>query len=589
MRTLQAHPRLLATDGDIEQLRTLIHNDSTASSWYESLYGRAEKMLDEPPSEYEIIGPRMLHISRQALLRIVNLGLMYRISGERRFADRAIVEMTTVCGFSDWNPDHFLDAAEMTHAVAIGYDWLYDLLTPDQRVRCREAILTYGLREVLPRFYEPPRAWAKGNGNWTQVCNSGMGIGALAIADEEPELADTILGCVRQSIPRAFDEYSPDGGWIEGPTYWVYATQYSTYLLAALNSSLQHDFGLSDHAGLAAAGEFRIYSAGPTQRVFNYADAGEKTAHAAQMFWMSRHYGRPHYAWFERTIQAPPDPWCLMWYHPGAPAEHVPLDKAFRRIEVAFFRSAWNDPDATFVGFKGGSNRAHHCHFDLGAFVLDALGHRWVQEMSADDYNLPGWFDYEEKRWSFYRAGTIGHNTLLLNGENQSRDGNAPLLAYSSTHARAFGVTDLTSAYPAARRVWRGIALLDRVNVLVEDEIESEEPVEVVWQIHTPASIALDGAAATLRQKATTYHARILAPEGVVFDTASTDPGPPQNRNEGISKLIVRVPDAVGLTRIAVLFSPDAEAHTQITPLREWKETARNAGGESWAEERNDD
>ena len=95
-----------------------------------------------------------------------------------------------------------------------------------------------------------------------------------------------------------------------------------------------------------------------------------------------------------------------------------PLDKLFRGIDVAFFRSAGNDKDAFFVGFKGGDNKANHSHLDLGTFVLDALGQRWALDLGSDDYNLPGYFG--KQRWNYYRLRTEGHNTLTIEGENQN-------------------------------------------------------------------------------------------------------------------------------------------------------------------------
>jgi len=35
--------------------------------------------------------------------------------------------------FGDWNPKHFLDVAEMTFALAIWYDWLFDQLDTNLR------------------------------------------------------------------------------------------------------------------------------------------------------------------------------------------------------------------------------------------------------------------------------------------------------------------------------------------------------------------------------------------------------------------------------------------------------------------------
>ena len=51
---------------------------------------------------------------------MVNLALAYRLSRDRRFADKAETELIHVCNFSDWDPVHYLDVAEMTTAVAIG-------------------------------------------------------------------------------------------------------------------------------------------------------------------------------------------------------------------------------------------------------------------------------------------------------------------------------------------------------------------------------------------------------------------------------------------------------------------------------------
>ena len=42
-------------------------------------------------------------------------------------------ELRAAAAFPDWNPSHFLDTAEMTHAFAIGYDWLYEGLGPEAR------------------------------------------------------------------------------------------------------------------------------------------------------------------------------------------------------------------------------------------------------------------------------------------------------------------------------------------------------------------------------------------------------------------------------------------------------------------------
>src|SRR5262249_33040917 len=128
----------------------------------------------------------------------------------------------------------------------------------------------------------------------------------------------------------------------------------------------------------------------------------------------------------------------LLWFDSrgeSMKASNAPFDAVFRGVNVACFRSAWNDPNAFYVGFKGGDNKANHSHLDLGTFVLDAFGQRWALDPGPDDYNLPKYFGSE--RFNYYRLKTEGHNTLTIGGANQNAKAEAPLLAFLTTIDRA--------------------------------------------------------------------------------------------------------------------------------------------------------
>jgi len=601
----KGHPRLIALEGDLERVREMIRKEPLAKEYYNALRTQAERYLKEPLLEYKLVGPRLLHVSRAACDRIYTLGLLYRLGGDvgggsvprdekgktrgteapptegrpaynpGEFADRAVRELMNVCGFQDWHPPHFLDTAEMTHAAAIGYDWLYDRLTPEQRRTVVEAIVQKGLLPAK-RVYDGGGWWAKSVHNWNQVCNGGTAIGALAIADEKPELAAEIVAAARASIVRAMRSYEPEGGWAEGPGYWHYATRYNVYYLAALQSALGTDLGLlAEMPGFTKAGDFRLHFCGPIGRTFNYADAGDRSGRAAEMFWLARTLDKPRYAWHERASDGRPDALDLLWFDPrgqGPKTEQWPLDRRFRGVEVVFLRSAWEDRDAIFVGFKGGDNKANHSHLDLGTFVLDALGQRWALDLGADDYNLPGFFG--KLRWTYYRLRTEGHNTLTLGGENQDPSAKAPIIAFGSTDAKAFGVADLSAANKGTARWWRGIALLDRKEVLVQDEVELKAPAEVVWTLHTAAKVEADGSAATLRIGESCLLATLLEPAGAKFESASATPPRPQAQNEGITRLLIRLP-GVKEARLAVLLTPyrgaaPPAASRSLTPLKQW-------------------
>ena len=168
------------------------------------------------------------------------------------------------------------------------------------------------------------------------------------------------------------------------------------------------------------------------------------------------------------------------------------------------------------MGFKAGDNRAGHSHLDLGSFILETQGVRWALDLGGDDYNLPGYFD--RNRWDYYRLRAEGHNTLVLNpgsGPDQDPEAAAAIFRFRSGPDLSLAIADLTPAYARqAQRVWRGLSLLNRRQVLIQDEIQAEKPVEVLWALHTAAEVRLspDNRTAYLSLGGARLAARILSP-----------------------------------------------------------------------------
>ncbi len=179
------------------------------------------------------------------------------------------------------------------------------------------------------------------------------------------------------------------------------------------------------------------------------------------MFWLARKFKQPVFGLVRAHKTPAPSPLDMVWFDPASQspkAAGLPLDKYFRGAEVAVLRSDWEDPQALFVGFKAGDNKANHSHLDLGSFVFDAAGVRWALDLGADNYNLPGYFG--RQRWNYYRLRAEGHNTLVINpgeGPDQDPAAKARIIRFESRPERAFAIADLTPAYAKnARKVWRG-------------------------------------------------------------------------------------------------------------------------------------
>jgi hypothetical protein len=586
------HPRVMLYQNSFDKVRTAISADPLLAGWHKDLIASADAILEEPPSEYVLPdGVRLLSVSRRVRDRTMALGYAYHMTGDVKYKDRAWAELQAAAAFKDWHPVHFLDTAEMTCAFGIGYDWFYNAWTPEQRETIRAALMKHGLGPAL-RCYRGEakyRSWVRSTYNWNQVCNGGIGVGAIAIADEEPELAAEILHQGMLSLPRAMRRFAPDGGWAEGPGYWEYATSYNVMHLAALNTALGTDFGLSRFPGFERAGEFPIYMTGGVDMYFNFADAKPVAVRPPQMFWLAKRFNRPDYAEFERRAGGTSVLgviWAaeLGWVKPG-PAQ--PLDRYYTGIDVVTMRSAWDDPDQIYVGFKGGSNRASHCHLDLGSFVMDALGERWAWDLGKDNYNIPGYFG--DKRWTYYRLRPEGHNTILFNPSEQpgqNRDAVAKITLFHTGPERVAAAADLTPAYGQyVQKAVRGIALLDgRSRVLIRDEVSPKAgDLEMWWFMHTGAEIEVmadDPSRATLRIGDKRVEARILSPANARFMVMDarplpTSPNPKeQDPNDGYRKLAIRL-TLQGDTTLVVLLTPlrpgaRPSPAPALVPLSQW-------------------
>ena len=557
------HPRLLIDATTLVRIKDLAATDTLVTKCLDNVRADAKSLLDAAPSKYEIPdGRRLLSVSRQVVDRVQKLGLVYLLDGGAQYRDRAWKELEAAANFKDWNPSHFLDTAEMTYAFAIGYDWFYADWTPEQRTILVDAIARLGLDEAM-KVYESGTWWPTSENNWNQVCNGGIGMGALAIADVRPELARTILAHALGSLPLAMSHYAPDGAGTEGVTYWDYGTRYNVLLLAGLQSALGTDFGLSDIPGFADSGNYQRYLSGANALSFNFADCGLSQVGTPQHFWMATRFARPEFSAFRLDrlrADGAGGVLDLLWYDDSGASfdpKTLPLDKYYSGAETASMRSAWNDPDALVLAIQAGDsmNLGGHRHLDLGSFILEADGVRWIID-SGTDHETYMAHVHHNPRHAYYRIRAEGHNTLVLNpadGPDQNPKAVAKIVAFSSTPDKVEAVVDLSQAYEDhASKVTRTFLLRDqRTIVEVTDTLEAKQPADLWWFLQTEAQVAIaeEGRVAVPTQGGKKIAARIVAPEGAAFTVGPAKPLPtspnptPQEGNEGRSRLAIHLKD----------------------------------------------
>ncbi len=586
------HPRLLFTSNDQRRVTQLATSEPLLQELIRLNRKHADDLLRAAPLEYRIPdGKRLLGVSRDCIERVLVLAMASRLTGNRRYAERAAQEMLNAAAFKDWNPAHFLDTAEMTAALALGYDWLYGALSADQRVAIRKAIVNLGLQPGL-RCYEKGNWWVACHHNWNQVCNGGLLLGALALQEDEPAVAEPVLRFALASITNGLSVYAPEGVYPEGPGYWTYGTTYTVLTMEALRTALGSDYGISRTRGLERTTWYIMNVLGPTDKAFNYADGHEGTAPEPAFLRLATLYGqaaalRWHRAFLQRRLAGrnPPrdryEPLEIAWYQPAPPpaTRALPLDAVLRgHHDILCLRAAWDRPDALFVACKAGRNNTNHGHLDIGTFVLDADGQRWACDLGGDNYNMPGYFG--RQRWDYFRNNTLSHNTLSIGGASQPPDAACQIVGAGFTPEQSWGLLDMTDAYrKRATRVRRGVRLLDRRTLLLQDEVEgATDPVR--WGMVTQASLRLDGTRARLERGGRTLTLHLLEPPGAAFaETATRPPTAQEDANRGTRLLTVTATPRAGTPlRIVVWCVPGSVVAPEgptLEPLDAWNRSAR--------------
>jgi hypothetical protein len=594
------HPRLLADAAQWRQLSDNRRHDPALDRFLSKLERDARTLQTTPPATYHKIGRRLLDVSREVLRRVMLLSLAYRTTGEAPLAERAEREMLAAAAFKDWNPSHFLDTAEMTAALAIGYDWLYDVLPEASRASIRQAIVEKGLRLGLQA--EKTQGFYRGTNNWNQVCLGGMALGALAVWEDEPELSQQLIELVPRYNPNGLKPYAPDGVYPEGPTYWGYGTTYQVILLSALETALGTDFNLSESPGFLQSAETQLQTTTPTGKLFNFFDGVENAGLEPAMYWFAARLHRPGLLRFEtprlEKYIAQPDghvasrflPLIALWWPKPGEAAGAPPPLRWHgngANPLAVFRTSWDDPQAMYLGLKSGAANLSHGHMDAGSFIFEWAGIRWAEDLGMQDYEslesrgIDLWnFHQTGERWKVFRLNNFSHNTLTVNDQLHQAAGRTEIVRFSDDERHPLAIVELSAVFAGqATRVERGFLFRPNRQVLIQDELEGLKPGDKVrWAMVTSAAVTLEKQRALLRLGGHQVQVHLKLPDDARFEVL--DIAKPVHDfdapNPGKRMLVVTVTaPASGTVRLSVLLQPGdgtgIPEEFSGRPLAEWR------------------
>ncbi|WP_233752727.1 heparinase II/III domain-containing protein [Flavilitoribacter nigricans] len=569
-------PRLVLNRSIEKELKQKLKTDPVLQNVYKAIQLNADEIRKQPLLERIQIGRRLLSVSREMLYRMNMLGMVYRIDGDKAVLDRINEELIAVCNFSDWNPSHYLDVAEMSMAVAIGLDWTAGKLPKSTIALAKNALVEKGIKPSYNK--KGNTGWVNGTNNWNQVCHGGMIAAAITVAEDEPELAAETIHRALEGMPHALVEYGPDGVYPEGSTYWGYGTSFSVVTAAMFESAFGTDFGLGDYPSFKESAVFRELCNAPSGWYFNFADCGDKRSENGDftLAWFASKTGNPAYFEKERFLRPAADMGklgrtagaALVWLsqYESKAGEKMPTAwQGGGANPIVIFTGEENDPHQYYFGGKGGRGMVNHGNMDGGSFIFELNGVRWVvdpgnqsyHELEKTGFNL--WGRCQDcERWTLLTKNNYGHSTLTINNELHRTEGLATITDFKDGNKPEATVEMSATLGDVVKSAERRFVKDSPTSILIEDRIVTNDATKMVsWQLMTTADVEITKGGAVLKQDGKQLKLENLSHPELTVSVISLDPAPLEldRQIEGLKRIELRLPaylieDGEGLIRV---------------------------------------
>lgn len=429
---------------------------SHALPWLEQARGeilkKADAFMATPTDPYPLTGPQNgLGIAGRTLQnRLGTLGFAAYLTGDKRYAEKgrdillAVVRQTHPDDRKSWQTH--LQKGDAAQAFAMGYDWLYNVMTEAERAEVRAEMEAIGT--IL---YETNTAWGKAvpgvsSSNHNSVHHGGLGLVALALGDK-PEWLEVATDRTRAF----FQTYADSTG---------YVTEGVHYVGYGLGGAVPFSMALKRHGGpdlLAEADDYALELVGD-QMVWKLLpfdglmlplnDNFDRPAEIAALVGTLRH-GRGDQLWATLESLDKSDsnhelgsyfgvsytaPFLFLWGdEPVAPVDPVtaglPLGHMFESGRV-FLRDKWVGEDAAHFSFKSGYDKHR--------------GHDHIDENSVTFYANGEGFLIDPQYWL---EDSDAHTTVKINGAEQIKGGDGRLVAYREDTRGAFVRGQAEEAY----------------------------------------------------------------------------------------------------------------------------------------------
>ncbi len=529
-----SRPRLLFDKERVERLRRQVENEGPIREGWLELRQRADRLLkaDFVSREYAESGKGQHgnygRPSSQVRDMGQTLGLVYQVTGEKRYAEKLREALLHYGKYRRWGgealarrdpPWHSeLNTARFCYGYAVGYDCIHDYLSPEDRKTISQAMTRLGILPTLNDWILPEKrihALDSMGHNWWSVCVAEAGAAALSLLGDDPR-AEQWVERVHRGFPLWFSyrgnilqnkspNFDDGGAFYESVGYANYAlSEYLLFRLAYGNTF--PNTSPSEISLLEKAGDFFLHTCYPTSSSLLTVNFGDHNLHGnaaatVRLLLANSGTGVPPVKSHGQDAHATSADGKLQWYldrtDPGlsSPLGLLYFDatrKAVKPVDMpksviypdvgwAIIRSSWED-DATLLAVKSGFTW-NHAHADAGSFILFHAGEPLIIDS--------GTCSYGRREYGGYYCQSRAHNVVLFNGHGQNpEDIGRGVKTPGSVHrlleldglryvyADATGPTSLHFSRNYRHFLWVGNV------ILIFDDLRTYEPGRIQWLLH---------------------------------------------------------------------------------------------------------
>lgn len=393
---------------------------------------------------------------RQRTERLSRLAIAECLENEGRFLPAIEAELAAILDEHTWLvPDHWnrhggprgldvvaLESTARVATLAVVDAWLGARLKPelraDLRRKAEERVLRPYLAGVRSGNPDLGVGWMGWPHNWNSVCHAGT-IGAALMLVEDRQARAEFVAAAEQRLPVYLSGFTADGYCSEGMAYWLYGFGSYLYLAETVREATGGKVDwLRDGDQAARLRNIATYPARLElydQLYPTYADGSPGLRPSGWMLDLVQRrlrLGRPEWLL--------PEPAGIPLYHPlgatllgaatvmfldrapetadateEAAGSGPPLRDEFAEAQVFTLRPTPGDPRFG-AGFKGGHNKEHHNHNDVGSFVVASGGDVLLVDPGMEQYTAR---TFSPRRYESRVIASYGHSVPLVAGKEQ--------------------------------------------------------------------------------------------------------------------------------------------------------------------------